>query len=202
MLLFVLYLHPLISRVEGVCSRGGDLCVAYADDITVVATSTYTVERIFQLFECFEIVAGAKLNRQKTVAIDVGFVNGHSLMIPGLQTAEKVKILGIIFANSVRHMVKLNWDALVNNIRQILFLHSMRSLSLQQKIILLNTFIIAKVWYLSSVLPPQCVHTAKLTATMGAFLFRGLSGRVPMQQLARSIDQGGLKLQLPTSSSY
>lgn len=73
----------------------------------------------------------------------------------------------------------------------------MRILTLHQKVILLNTFITAKVWYLSSVIPPQCVHTSKLTAAMGRFLFRGLPARIPMQQLARSKDQGGLKLQLP-----
>ncbi|KXJ74370.1 hypothetical protein RP20_CCG013788 [Aedes albopictus] len=95
MLLFVIYLHPLLTRLERIC--GGDLCVAYADDITIIATSTDTINRIFQLFDCFELVSGAKLNRQKTVAIDVGFVNGEPLTVPGLQTTEKVKILGVFF---------------------------------------------------------------------------------------------------------
>ena len=195
MILFVLYLHPLLTLIERAC--GGDLCVAYADDITVIVTSTRTIERIYQLFDNFASVAGAKLNRQKTVAIDVGFINGNPLTIPGLETRESMKVLGIIFANSVRTMVKLNWDTLVPKISQLIGLHSMRSLTLHQKVILLNTFITAKVWYLSSVLPPQSVHTAKLTATMGRFLFRGLPARIPMQQLARSKEQGGLKLQLP-----
>lgn len=193
--LFVLYLHPLLTRVERVCN--GDLCVAYADDVTVIATSIQTAQRIFRLFDCFQIVAGAKLNRHKTVAIDVGFINGDPLLIPELHTAEKVKVLGVFFANSVRLMVKLNWDDLVNKIRQIIWMHSMRCLNLQQKIILLNTFITSKVWYLSSILPPQCVHTAKITSSMGTFLFRGVAARVPIQQLARRKDQGGLNLQLP-----
>lgn len=196
MLLFVVYLHPLLTRLERTC--GGDLCVAYADDITIIATSTNTIRRIFSLFASYELLSGAKLNRQKTVAVDVGFIDGEPLMVPDVQTTDKVKVLGVIFTNSVRLMVKLNWDSLVSRIAQIIWMHSMRSLTLQQKVVLLNTFITAKVWYLSSIIPPQCVHTAKLAATMGTFLFRGLPARIPMQQLVRSRENGGLKLHLPS----
>jgi hypothetical protein len=76
-------------------------------------------------------------------------------------------------------------------------MHAIRTLALYQKVILLNTFITAKVWYLSSILPPYCVHTAKITATMGNFMWRRQPARVPMQQMARLPYQGGLKLQLP-----
>ncbi|XP_055622180.1 uncharacterized protein LOC129765777 [Toxorhynchites rutilus septentrionalis] len=61
MLLFVIYLHPLLTRLERIC--GGDICVAYADDITAIITSTTTINRIFGVFGEFELVAGAKLNR-------------------------------------------------------------------------------------------------------------------------------------------
>jgi hypothetical protein len=43
----------------------------------------------------------------------------------------------------------------------------------------------------------MCVHTAKITATMGRFLWKETIVRVTMMQLARSKENGGLKLQLP-----
>ena len=60
MLLFVIYLHPLLTRLEQMCG-GNNLCVAYADDITVIATSTQQIERMLQLFDSFEKVSGAGL---------------------------------------------------------------------------------------------------------------------------------------------
>ena len=195
MLLFCLYMHPLLTKLERICAGG--LCVAYADDVTVIATSIEMIEAVNDLFNRFELAAGAKLNRHKTLAIDVGYVEGNPLVVPWLHTVEKVKVLGVFFTNSIRLMIKLNWDAQVSKVAQLIWLHSLRKLTLHQKVILLNTFITSKVWYLASMLPPYQVHIAKLTATMGRYLFRGLPARIPMQQLARRKTDGGLNLQLP-----
>lgn len=195
MAIFVIYLHPFLHQLER--RIGSDLVVAYADDISVIVTNTQVIDYINELFDQFERAAGARLNRLKTVAINVGFIDGAPLDVPWLQTAEKVKILGVFFTNSIRAMIKINWDALVSKFAQQLWLHSLRSLNLQQKVILLNTFITAKIWYVASILPPYCVHTAKITATMGSFLWRGLPARVPMEQMARDRPAGGMKLQLP-----
>lgn len=195
MLLFVLYLHPLLTKLEGVSRE--DLVVAYADDITVISTSTQRIHTMKELIDRFEHVSGARLNLQKTQSIDIGYIGGNPLDIPWLRTTNTIKVLGVIFANSIRLMVTLNWDAMVRKFSQLTWFHSMRSLNLYQKVTLLNTFITAKIWYLASHLCPYAVHTAKLTSTMGSFLWSRMPARVPMIQLARERSQGGLKLQLP-----
>lgn len=197
--LFVLYIHPLLYALERVC--GTDLVVAYADDISVIASSTNKIHAMRDVFTCFGRISGAVLNLKKTTSIDVGFVNGHPLQVDWLRTEDSIKILGVVFTNSIRRMISLNWDAAVNKVSQHIWLHSLRTLTIHQKVILLNTFITSKVWYLSSILPLNGVHIAKITATMGTFLWRGHPARVPMHQLARSYDQGGLKLQLPAMKS-
>lgn len=194
-LLFVLYLHPLINKLVQV--NGNNLVVAYADDISIISTSVQGINESKSYFSRFEFASGAKLNLRKTLSVDIGDINGpNTLNVPWLQTANTVKILGIVFANSIRLMVKLNWDAMINHFSHIAWLHSGRSLSLHQKVTLLNMFATSKIWYLSSVLPPSAIHTAKLTKTMGTFLWRGIPTRIPMLQLARSREKGGLKLQL------
>lgn len=195
MCLFVLYLHPLLRQLEAVCDT--DLIVAYADDISVIVTSTEKIERLRCLFLRFERAAGAKLNMLKTTSIDVGFIDQGVLVVPWLNSEVKVKILGVIFANSIRVMIRLNWDAVVNNFARLTWLHSLRGLSLVQKVSLLNTFLTSKIWYLAQILPPYSVHTAKITATMGTFLWSRVPARVPMHQLTRNREDGGLKLQLP-----
>lgn len=109
--LFVLYLHPLISKLENVSD--GDLIVAYADDITVLSTSIDRIERMRELFSRFERASGAKVNWEKTLSLDVGFIAGNPLYLPWLRTENTVRVLGVIFANSIRLMVKLNWDAML-----------------------------------------------------------------------------------------
>lgn len=193
--LFVLYLHPLICRLEQAC--GNDLLVAYADDISVIVTTAAQIEAMNILFTRFEIAAGAKLNVGKTVAIDVGFCEGNRIDIPWLRTANTVKILGVIFVNSIRLMTTINWDAVVSKFTQLIWLQSTRILTLHQKVALLNTFGTSRIWYLSSILPPFSVHMAKITSRMGTFLWSGMIARVPMAQLARNREHGGLKLQLP-----
>lgn len=80
--------------------------------------------------------------------------------------------------------------------RQV-WLHSVRSLSLHQKVIVLNTFLSSKMWYMAANYHPTAAHVAKLTATMRSYLFRGACATIPVQQLARSREDGGLNLHLP-----
>lgn len=195
-LLFVLYLHPLISKLEAV--RGNNLVVAYADDISVISTSIDAINEMYEILSRFGRASGAKLNVNKTKSINIGHITESNAMhIPWLNTENTVKILGITFANSIRCMIKLNWDAQVTKFSQLLWLHSLRSLTLHQKVILVNTYITSRIWYLSSTLPPSSVHIGKITATMGTFLWSRAPARIPMQQLARPRHKGGLKLQLP-----
>lgn len=78
--LFVLYLHPLLQRIEHVC--GDDVVVAYADDINVIVTSERKIALLRELFSRFELVSEAKLNWQKTTAIDVGYIDNNRLNVP------------------------------------------------------------------------------------------------------------------------
>lgn len=73
----------------------------------------------------------------------------------------------------------------------------MRMLSLHQKVILLNVFLLSKIWYIAANLAPTTAHIAKVTATMRRYLFRGIIATVPMAQLARRMQDGELNLHLP-----
>lgn len=169
--LFVLYIHPLIRKLERICSGPDDLITAYADDITIITTSLDKVESVKTTFDRFGVLAGARLNYRKTYRVDIGLINNNNrLAVPWLQTVDSVKILGIKFVNSVRLMSKMNWDPLVSSFAQQLWMHRCRTLSLHQKVILLNTWITSKIWYVSSVVAISNLHVAKLTSLMGGFL--------------------------------
>lgn len=119
-----MHLHPLVSKLERVCRD--DLLVAYADDISVISSGVEKIQQMGELFSHFEIVSGARLNMEKTVSIDVRFIDGEPLTVPGLRTEVKIKILGVVYTNSIRALVKLNWNAAVSKFAQLIFLHSIR----------------------------------------------------------------------------
>ena len=78
--LFILYLQPLITRLEGICCGQDDLVNEYADDISVVTTSPDKIERVRELFEVFGSVSGARLNVDKTNALDVRIVSASTIV--------------------------------------------------------------------------------------------------------------------------
>lgn len=196
--LFVIYLHPLISHLQSICDGPDDMVVAYADDITIITTCVSKVERVKSAFNLFELQAGAKLNLCKTFSIDIGQISPRNrLQVNWLNTVEKVRILGIVYVNSVRLMTKLNWDSLVSHFALQLRNHRARILTLDQKIKLLNTYVSSKIWYVASIVTLSNTHIAKITSLMGCFIWSGYTTRVPIQQLALPIEEGGLKLQLP-----
>ena len=123
--LFVLQLHPLIKELERVC--GNDLLVAYADDISVIVTSSEQIEAMRGLFARFEIAAGAKLNQRKSTAVNVGDWEGSEISTTWIETTNEVKILGVVFANSIPLMTTMNWDAITGKFAQLMWLHSPKS---------------------------------------------------------------------------
>uniref|UniRef100_A0A182FWV2 Uncharacterized protein n=1 Tax=Anopheles albimanus TaxID=7167 RepID=A0A182FWV2_ANOAL len=79
-----------------------------------------------------------------------------------------------------------------------LWLHRIRDLNLLQKVVLLNTFLLPKLWYVASVCSARAKDIAKVTSIIGAVLSNGSGGiRVPLQQLAQPRHRGGLNLHVP-----
>lgn len=124
--LFVLYLQPLIKKLEEIC--GPDLVVAYADDESVIITCRNRMEQIRETFHRFGRVSVARLSLEKFTSISVGYTDDMPLIVPWLRCKNTLHILGVTFANCIRLMNKLNWDALVGKFtRKCIFTPSAHS---------------------------------------------------------------------------
>ena len=102
--LFVLYLNPLITRLESICCDQDDVINAYADDISVVTTSFSKLEEVKATIEAFGRTAGAKLNVEKTTGLDIGHITPTTspMHVPWLREVERLRLLCISFANNIR----------------------------------------------------------------------------------------------------
>lgn len=195
MLLFVLYIQPLLDNLAEICNAPGECVIAYADDITIIIRSSAKIQQILQCFERFGLAAGAKLNMQKTVAMEIG------AQLPewdGLIRKDTIKVLGVLFKNNIKDTVTQNWEAVYRSVNGLLWMHRPRVVNIMQKVMLLNTYICSKLWYLSSILPMPNKYIAMFTKQIGFFLWSGVpSQRVKMVDIVRPKSQGGLGLHSP-----
>lgn len=195
--LFVIYLHPLIEKLQTICDNRLELVVAYADDISIIIVDDRKVETIRRTFEDFGVCAGAVLNLNKTIAVNIGINSDGYNNYGWLNVNDSVKILGITFFNSLKKTIEHNWTEVVRSTSRLMWLYKPRILSLLQKVILLNTFITARLWFVASILSVPNAILARMTSQIGYFIWGRYPTRVALDQLTLPIDKGGLNLHLP-----
>lgn len=189
--LFVLYLHPLLEKILQICDNPHELVVAYADDISVIVADDHKLDQIKQAFADFGLCSGAVLNTNKTVSINIGRQQSGRRTPSWLNVSDSVKILGISFFNSLKQTINFNWGEVIRKTFQLTFL------TVFQKVILVNTYITSKLWFMASILSIPNAAVARMTSQIGSFIWERYPTRVAMEQLGLPIDQGGLNLHLP-----
>lgn len=196
MLLFCLYLEPLLQKLQNCCRTELDGLYSYADDISLMLNDLRKLPEIKQIFDSFEQVSGSKVNFLKTKSMLVG-IDTNLLMPNWINLEEKIKILGIWYHNSSKLMIEMNWQGLLQNLRFVLWSNQFRNLNLVQKVIYLNTYASSKIWYVASTVPIEKKSIAKIKSMYGNFLWNHTFLRVSFDQLCLSKKSGGLGLISP-----
>lgn len=165
--LFVLYLQPLLDTIT---RRFPNAVInAYADDISMFLDNEQAVIQVVTIFGSYGLVSGAILNKQKTVAVMIGNVNLTS-DTEWLNIENFVNILGIRYGENIKQAQKLNWQSVLNGLRTRLWFHHPRKLNLIQKIILINTYVNSKLWYMASNIPLTKKFAREIKAELGKFV--------------------------------
>lgn len=198
MLLFVVYLQPLLDRLSQICNDIGESITAYADDITIIIKHPRKTQLVIDCFRQFGVASGARLNLQKTVGLKLGtgFTTPEELII-----SEEVNILGVLYKNTIENTVAVNWAKLRRSITSLLWLNRARLLNIKQRIWLINTYICSKLWYLSSILPLPLSIGKLLKQQITKFVWFGVPHRVRYEQIIKTKVKGGLGLHCPIRKS-
>lgn len=198
MALFVLYLQPLIDNLAAICNGNGESVTAYADDISIILKDASKVQAVINAFRRFGMVSGAKLNLRKTTALKLGqnFDTPEELTI-----SEQVKILGIIYKDTLQQTLQANWDRLWRCMNGLLWINRSRKIDIRQRVWLLNTFVCSKLWYVASILPlPECTGK-QIKQQISTFIWYGVQHRVRYEQIIKDKQNGGLGLHCPITKS-
>jgi hypothetical protein len=74
----------------------------------------------------------------------------------------KLKVLGFIFGTDLKKTTADNYERIINTINCMINQNCRRNLNLVQKVWVSNTFILAKLWYISQILPPENLHLGRI----------------------------------------
>lgn len=110
---------------------------------------------------------------------------------------ESVKILGVVYFNSLKRIIDFNWAEVIRKTSQLMWLFNQRILSIHQKVVLVNTFVTSRLWFMASVLSIPNSAVAKITSRIGNFIWTRYPCRIAMEQLSLPVEKGGLNLHLP-----
>ena len=125
---------------------------AYADDIVYHITNKRKWEIITESLETYSAASGAQINNNKSFMIPIGSWKSTE-KINNLPTTNKGKILGMIICNSFKEMIETNWAQTTAKIRRTMYKQIYRDLNIFERTWHVNTFCLAKLWYLAHILP-------------------------------------------------
>lgn len=191
MILFVIYLEPLIQKIAMVLNNENNMLTAFADDITCLIDTKEKFYRIIEIFDRFEKVSGSKLSLTKTEYLPLG------LHLNNITEKEEVKILGVIFGKKFNQMLNSNWERQIRKLNIVLYANSNRDINIYESIHFLNSFALSTIWYISAIIPITNKHSAIIKSKLGSFIWKKRKMRVALYQLFLEKKKGGLGLHSP-----
>ena len=200
--LYTIYMEPLLVNLEAECKgiRIGDsaeLDEPYADDVEVLVDDDKDFVKVNQIFEKFESLSGAVLSRsEKSKVMGFGCWRERVLWpLPWLKCVKQMKVYGFEILPSYAETLDKNWKAAVQNIRKAVLSFDLRSLNtINQRVDVLNIFVLPKLWYKCAVLPLPADTARQVESIMIKFLWRGKLEKISLIELCNDKSEGGLGL--------
>ena len=170
--LFVIYLEPLIAKLE-TCLSGmkvGTTSVklqAYVDDLTVVITNDVELKTLEKFLNDFCRCFGASVNKSKTMVMGLGIWKGRvNWPLHWLAPSEILKLIGIEFTPLLKETRRINWERVNGHIIGILTKNATRNLSIEQRNRFIKAFCLSRAIYVAKILAcPKEISDKILTET-------------------------------------
>ena len=119
--------------------------VAYADKVTIFATSPDNIRTIRDAIRCYEAASGARLNVEKSKAMAIESWD-TSTDIMGIPYLTEMMILGVRINDTVAQSANNSWSSDRQDSAQYRDAYN-RDLFTDQRILHVRNFLFAKAWY-------------------------------------------------------
>ena len=192
---FLAYLHRVLSGIAigGLQQKDTD----YVDDVNVISTDTGDLLKLDQAFLDFESFSGTVLNRShKSKIMGLGeWRDRVNWPLPWLRNCTSLKIFGVHICQDYLATLHTSWDHCLTGFNNCLLSWSSRNLpTLQQRVFVMGTFAMSKLWYLGQVLPLPKKWLTKMEKRVRSFLWLGRLEHLSLDELYAPVTLGGLGL--------
>ena len=143
----------------------------------------HPILRIFQYslksFQKYEKATGCTLNAHKTkgLLIQTNTVARICQRYPITSTDEFISVLGVDFNNNYQDTKYYNIQTCICQMEKCAKTKSQRNLSLKGKTIVLNTFILSKLWFIADIFPIPKELTPEINKIIFVYLWKGSATR-------------------------
>jgi hypothetical protein len=104
--------------------------------------------RFFEVYGRFAAVSGAAINKDKCIVCKQGRNVTNEFEQLGVKQADSVKICGVWFGASAQDK---NEDHILTSIREKVKCYEQRNLNIYTRTTIINTVLLANLWYIASV---------------------------------------------------
>ena len=169
----------------------------YVDDLNTLVECPEDMVVIDDIFAEFELCSGAILNRsEKTKLLGLGSFEGRRHWpLSWIKVVKSLRIFGVTHFPTYKETLEFNWAEAVRKLVTCLISWNTRVLnSVFQRVQVLNTFALPKLWFLGECLPLPTAVAAEIDKHVYNFVKLGKMELPALEQLYAPVSQGGLGL--------
>ena len=112
-----------------------------------------------------------------------------------MKTVSEMKIFGFTICPLYKDTAMKTWNRVVRGFEQVLFSWESRQLeTLSQRVQVVKTFALSKLYYVAQVLPLPDEHKRRVERRLSSFIFRGRHERLSLSEIENTCENGGLGL--------
>jgi exonuclease III len=167
-----------------------------ADDTTILTSNKQDIPKILDLLKEFKDISGLKTNVDKTIAYRIGKVDVTEPMNDEYELNWKtlpISLLGITIATDKEDIIKENFLDKLNGIELLTRIWSRRNLSMKGKLTIINSILIPKLIYPSTILDVPDEVIKSLSDIVKSFFWNWKRPKIQLDTLIRKVEKGGLK---------
>ena len=155
-----------------------------------------SIKEMVNSFHIFSRFSGLRPNISKCEIAGIGVLKGVKVAVCGIQCVDLVldtKILGTHFSYNEKLKEERNFSLIVANIQRVLKLWKLRNLTLEGKILILETLALSKIIFQAFVTPIPIYVVTELEKIQKSFLWENSTSKIKHDTLCNDYKGGGLK---------
>jgi hypothetical protein len=161
----------------------------YADDTDGILRTIESIDPFFDEFKNWGEISGASMNEDKTKILAI---NSHHKEHGNIKFSTDLKMLGIIFDK--HGLAKMNLENCLKKIENTLNLWNNIRFNLIDKITVLRTFALSKLWYLLNFITLEEDEIRKLEKLSFNYIWNGKKELIARKILYGDFKEGGLNM--------